>query len=197
MSRVLAIDPSYSRTGVCLQQGESVFPYSVWKGKEFPETEGTLFSSISVDAGKSFPDAFQDASKQSNQLIELCSVGGKTHELDKIIIEYPPPIGRWTGGLYLLDAILIKDLLAFFAGEFTEVFLIPPNAINSYFFQKKKVSKTEIVEYVKEKFNLQTLKINHDEASALLLIALVDTKIKGRTPTIFKTDSTFNLIDRL
>ena len=198
MHRVLAIDPSYTRTGICIQLGDNYQCCNVVLRDEIslPGDEGTFFTIIEGQAGHDFSTSFREAGFIIEELISKCSISEYSSFFDIIIIEYPPPRSIWSAGLYMLDSLILNSLLVYFVAQRTEIYMVPPNAINSW-IGKKKLSKTEIVEFAKERIGGKVPHMTHDEASAYLLIDIVRNKVKGKPPTVFKTNAGLDPIERI
>ncbi len=174
----LALDLSFTGAGVFAVSDAEIpasFPKRTPNGK-------MGFARLSVDEsvrggfeGVLYATLKQD--EQLNRLVHGCTVS-------VCIAETPPPFGAFAAGLYGLDTfILNRDYLG------SRRYLIPPSAING-FFGVKKPKKSLISAFVMRQLGAQAIRLNHDEASAYLLLYLWSLRMKGisNRPTIYHYD---------
>lgn len=153
---IKAIDPSYTRTGVAIVEVTE------------PGIKVLAYTSIKV-TDKSVYDlsmTLKMAEQLATQIIEF----GSDYKIDNYAIEYP--VLATHSGAYLG---LIQQALYSKWGK-APVYMLPAQAINSY---TKAKSKTDIVNYVKANFQELSSKINHDEASAIVLACILNSHLKG------------------
>lgn len=98
---IYGLDPSYKRTGIALYDSKC---------------DQIQFShcGLEANADKSFEQIYQDAVKQTTQIIEeMKSMAGDRWNAKQDIIVYsecPPPQGMFSPGLYALDSVLCYRL---------------------------------------------------------------------------------------
>lgn len=146
---ILGIDPSFTRTGIAVLNKESITTSTVSvTDKSVYEIDKTLM--------------------MSRKLSRLIFDKVIEHNPKIIIIEYPILATR--SGSYLgLIQQAVYDRLKNLKYQGTLI-LVPAQAINSITKNKTK-TKTHIINWVKDNTTLTT-KINHDEASAVVLTKL-------------------------
>lgn len=199
---VLAIDPSFTRTGIYIfpvsltkvvevEQLWNTVKESWWDTFRGNQKEGYFISTFSEIEEASFPFLYKASLKLATIIGNLLTI---FNEVDTVILEYPPPTSQYSAGLYMLDG-LIMNIARDPVFKIKKVWMVPPNTINSYLKRKEglvfKPSKTEIVNYVKKSFTVKRL--NHDEASAYILKEIIDGVKTGELKyTVYMMDE-FNL----
>lgn len=175
---VLSFDPSYRGMGVFIYSldGHSLFDEAA-VGKEFRVKHphpNVWFATLTCTKVKSrsFPGYLVEAEYAKSRIRRLlaCVLDNSV----RIISEIPPPNGRFSPALFLLDGLLISELLS--DPRIERVFLVPPNAINSY-FGRRSVDKSEIAAKASEEVGVR---LNHDEASAYFLYKIVRDKLEDK-----------------
>lgn len=148
---ILGIDPSYTRTGVCINK------------------DGALsFKTISVATKSVY--AIEEAMTMARKLSRLIYYLIEEHSPDIVAIEYPILATR--SGAYLgLIQQAIYDRIRNNGYKGTYI-LFPSQAINSVTKNKSK-TKSHIITWIQDYMNEKT-KINHDEASAGVVTKLVE-----------------------
>lgn len=141
--KIVGIDPSFSRTGLaCIEDG------SLLEFKSVTSTDSDIY-----DISKSLYHA--------NELSAMITAFLEHHQPDTVIIEYPVLATRSGAYLGLIQQALYNTIKTY------HNYLVPSLAITSF---TKLKSKSELVKRCKDKYNLK--KINHDEASAVILCEL-------------------------
>lgn len=192
--RVLGIDPSFSRSGVCLLDSDSgVVGYTSIEVPKVLKEGGNIFH-----FDKSFQAATWHAKAVRSWLAEY------DDSVDAVFIEYPgmgSPSGPYLLPLQCMlytefqdlrkysTAGLIKSHSGLFSLPTADFYLIPPTAINSLVRPstvKKRAKKGEIPEAPPKKISKEegkklivqwvldhySIAMNHDEASAVILAAI-------------------------
>lgn len=151
---ILAIDPSYTRTGLAL----------IYKDDNGIEQTRT---SSSKNGGACYHDISQNhkACEELWNEIKLFSTG--VLEFD-VVIEYPALATRSGAYLAIMNGFLASRLKRWY--KVRDIYWIPPTACNSFTKNKLK-TKSYIVQWVKSFYKA---KINHDEATALVFIKLYE-----------------------
>ena len=181
---IIAVDPSFSRSGLCLLDSEDGVIATTSISVPKVHKEGTIFQFYN-----SFPAAVWHARaiKEWVDEYDIC--------LDAVFMEYPAMLSASGGYLLPLQCMMYTEFesvlsaLSYDAPEDAHsvpFYLIPPTAINSIVRPKKakkrpkkgeipevpphKISKEEgkrlIVDWVDAQYGLR---LNHDEASAVIL----------------------------
>lgn len=157
---LISLDPSYRRTGVFTDNPVGT-PFPHRKGNYSSITRKTLglleFNNL-AEIAFSIRDEF---------VTTYCQVRYKIG-----IMEYPPPRGSMSPALYLLDVLFFEELLQ----VCDNLYLVPCNAIKS--FLGKTSSKSDVVNYVKD--GKKCPRLNHDEASAVVLVDIVKAKLRKK-----------------
>lgn len=174
----LSLDPSFTGMGVFASTDAEIpssFPKITPNGKM-----GFAKLNVGETVRGGFEGVLYATMKQEELLQKLivdCTV-------TVCISETPPPFGTFAAGLYALDTYLLSKV---YLGR--KRYLIPPSAING-FFGIKKPRKSDISAYVMRQLGSQSIRLNHDEASAYLLMLLWSMRMKGITsrPTIYHYD---------
>lgn len=165
---ILAIDPSYTRTGLALiyQDDNGEIKIRV----DSPKNGGACYHDISQNhkACESIWDA-----------ITMIAVG--VQDID-VIIEYPALATRSGAYLAILNGFLASRLRRWYKAR--DIYWIPPTACNSFTKNKTK-TKTHLVNYVKEHFNR---KENHDIATALIFTDLYKSILSKKYNNSFFID---------
>ena len=144
--KIVGIDPSFTRTGLaCVSYEKEV------KVIEYLSTSSTESNIYDLSKALYHADAL---SKKIDNFI-------KSHSPDLIVIEYPVLATRSGAYLGLIQQALYQVIKPY------KNFMVPALAITSI---SKCKTKTALVNYTKELFDIS--KINHDEASALVLCQL-------------------------
>lgn len=148
---IVGIDPSFTRTGVCVYNGTYSFK---------------SFSSLSKDVYKIDNCLFYSKLLAQDIVSYIKSLG-----IPYLVAqEYPVMATRVGGILSVLMANLYNLIKETFPDSF--YYAIPSMAIKSL---TKTNTKNSLLSFVNSNFNIDT-KINHDEASALIL-ALIGIRI--------------------
>ncbi len=180
METVVSIDPSFSRTGIYVREDQG-FEYP--EGLDYQKWGNHKFMSIDSEAGyPSFPYLYTQAADIALTIHQI------VREVfpDMFIMEYPPPNSQWSAGLSLLDGLILDTVVGVEVPN-CKIYLIPPQAVNSY-MGARKVAKSLIVKRVKEDYEI-TGRLNHDKATAAMLYEVVKyriTDVKSKKPTIFE-----------
>lgn len=192
--RVLGIDPSFSRSGVCLLDSDlGVVGYTSIEVPKVLKEGGNIFH-----FDKSFQAATWHAKVVRSWLVEY------DDSVDAVFIEYPgmgSPSGPYLLPLQCMLYTEFQDLRKFstvgqstshlgpFSPHTVDFYLIPPTAINSLVrpsTAKKRAKKGEIPEVPPKKISKEdgkklivqwvldhySIAMNHDEASAVILAAI-------------------------
>lgn len=182
---LLGVDPSFSRTGMCLLDTDSNSVVGV-SSLSVPKVhkEGTIFQ---------FSNSFPAAKWHATEVLKW--VDEYAVSLDAVFIEYSALSSRSGGYLLPLQCMMYTEFESVLSASSYDApeearsvpfYLIPPTAINSIVRPKKvqkrpkkgeipevpphKISKEEgkrmIVDWVDAQYGLR---LNHDEASAVIL----------------------------
>lgn len=163
----IAFDPSFKRTGVHLRTGVD-FPVKLdnYIRTQYHGVSGEFIDSFESLSCKTEGSSFFHIARDAKELVDgISKLGGfSLYNYDYVIMEYPPPVGQFSAGLYALDV----SILNMFMHYKQKVLLISSGSVNSW-MGARSVTKTEIVERVKAMIGL---KLNHDEASAFILTTI-------------------------
>lgn len=164
--RILAIDPSYTRTGVY-----SNYPFKNSPNKIKKLEAHSYFTSLEHPNNEPQFAYLLAASRKISDMIQAIV---KEVKPTVLVMEYAAVQGNWAVGLGFLNATIVNDLLS---NTFVkEIHLIPPNMVNSY-LGARKVAKSVIVAKAEELIGGSKPKINHDEATAFILAEIIHNKL--------------------
>lgn len=147
---VLAIDPSYTRTGVALLTDEGYRVASFSNG-------GACYHDISENH-KACESLWSSIKEVTTGVVEF-----------DVIIEYPALATRSGAYLAIMNGFLASRLRRWF--KVRNIYWVPPTACNSFTKNKSK-TKTYLVQWVK---GFYSKKVNHDEATALIFTKLYES----------------------
>lgn len=141
---MIAIDPSYTRTGIFYTKDDT-----------FKVSSVSITNKMIYDIS----EALKCADLLARDIVNLVSL----NDLKTVVIEYPVLATRSGAYLGLIQQALFTrlKLIGFLGIEL----MLPAQAVNSVTRAK---NKTQIVEWAKKSFNYNE-KINHDEATAMVL----------------------------
>ena len=125
--RLIGIDPSYRRTGICY-----------WKVGSSPSFARIEYNDLYI---KDFHHTYLLAQQQTNLILNHV----KDYRPTVIVVEHPPPVGQFAGGMYLIVAILLSKL-----SDYT-VYLAPQQ-VGRTLFKDGRWKKSKSVDVAK-KFN--------------------------------------------
>ena len=153
--KIAAIDPSFSSTGLALVEFREDGKSRVLKHERVSASSKTVYK---------FGNVFKLADELAEQIINFASP-------DLWIIEVP--VLETKSGCYLG---MIQQAL--YHRWNAPVYLVPAQAINSYSKNKQR-SKTYLVNFVKSHYTKLKGRINHDEASAIILANILYAYLQG------------------
>lgn len=163
MSIICGIDPSFSRTGLCVVEDSAK---SIKYGSVSAKTTGVY------DLSVLFPVAQDLAIKVVDEISSLC--GGREPQI--ICQEYPVAASRPGSILFVLSAYLWREIKLRFPN--CTYYYVPAMAVCSLTGTKGK-SKSELVKWV-QLSTRSAEKVNHDESTAFVL-ALIGNRIKKKS----------------
>lgn len=161
---ILAIDPSYTRTGLALI------------------TDGNIRVSCSENGGVCYHNIVDNHKACDSLWSDIKEIAVAVDEID-VIIEYPAFATRSGAYLAIMNGFLASRLRRWY--KVRDIYWIPPTACNSFTKNKSK-TKTHLVNYVKSEFNL---KVNHDIATALIFTKLYEFIINKQYKNSYFVDS--------
>lgn len=182
--RIFGIDPSFTRTGLC------ILADGVVEAVTSVEVPSVVKSSSIFHLGSSFPAALWHARQCREFLAEYDDMA------DAVFVE-APAVGSASGGYLLpLQSMLYSEFGSLGLGVLP-FYLLPPSAINSLVLPKKSkkklkpgeipeklelpISKAQakgmIVSWVEERYGVS---LNHDEASAVVLAHIGAEVLSGK-----------------
>lgn len=173
---IISFDPSFTRTGISIYSAKETnltFPGLRQSGK-------FSFVSLSSECAKAtFAHTASRTRLLKSQVRELLNYLTTFDDpIEYAVVEYAAVTESWAPGLFMLDYAICEVLLDLNI----VVYLIGSNACNS-FLGKRSVSKTEIVSMCKSKILWVGPRINHDEATAAVLLKSVENKLEFRKTT--------------
>lgn len=149
--RLLAVDPSYRKTGICVYTGARFHFRKIQIREKFD---------------KSFEDVFWISYWQAVQIQEMA----ENFKADRVVVEYPPPFRMWAGPMYMLVTQIIRNLMPLFP-----VLLSPPAVGRQIFHGKwKKTDSRDLA----RRYHADE-KISEDQADAfVMLLPLLPKEIR-------------------
>lgn len=173
----LAIDPSYSKTGLCIYNHN---------------TKEILFTSVSPEGtNKTYHEAFQRSSYIINNILENISGRDTT-----IIIEEPMVTSMMASRLGLLSGVLVSNI--YNKDYIKNIYTLNPivvKQVNSVYKNKEKLNKKQLSKYIvsqmlevlelegftitllTDKFNKdgspKKRQLSHDEAEAFIMMVIL------------------------
>lgn len=152
---ILALDPSYTGTGIAILN-DNLGILHTERFKCSKPVYGPI-TDVHINC--------QEVISRINQLIDE-----EFDSLDySVIVEYPALATKSGAYLAILNGYLASALQD--NGRVSSIVWVPPTAVNSFSKNKDK-SKTYLVNFAKEHF-LLSKRISHDEATALILASLL------------------------
>lgn len=144
VAEFLAIDPSFRKTGICETSGS-----------------GFLFSRLTTPdvLDKSFLGILRSSEQMARRVLDHYRAG----DYKRVVLEYPPPVSQFSGGMYLLCGSIVNLL-----SEYTDVELSPP-AVSRTLFKVRKWAKSLSVQKAKPYFD-QKGRLSSDEADAFMML---------------------------
>jgi len=185
----LALDPSFTRLGIFALAREGEIPLSFQKrtrnGKmgfhsiKSPHAKRKIKTDLTYSVRGGFPIANHVTTIMLEEILTLV----EGCEVRNLITEIPPPIGN-AAVLFLLDSAIINN-----PNLGKVVYQVPAPAIPS-FFGCQKPPKKMIVQYVMDDMGKHAIKVNHDEASAYMVMRLTQWRLRGvlKAPVIYRYD---------
>lgn len=154
---ILALDPSFSRTGL-----------SIWRSPSDYEVHSITYNSNEENLLKAMDNAFKITKDVRNHLIDL-------DDEDELIVAVEYPIMATRSGSYLSMITCKLDSL-FRAFKLSKVVFLPSVAVKAF---TKAQNKTDLVKWVKQSSIVEKFNGNHDEATALVLGEIARLVVSG------------------
>lgn len=140
-SRILAIDPSFKRTGIFFFDGR--FQFSRLNGPKVLDTRYFALFKLSSDIA--------DYAYHFSIMLKP----------DVIVVEYPPPVGQFTAGMWMLTSMIINRLD-------TKVYMAPP-AVGRVLFKTRDWGKSDSVAVAKKFYSNRRLCGDEGDAFVMAL----------------------------
>lgn len=189
---LVGLDPSFTNTGIAIADNEKIILTKANLGRKMI---------------KSFVGTYESAKEVSNIVVnKIKQYGGNEREII-IISEIPPPVARFSAGLFCLDSVLFETLSRYLS-NLNAIYTVTPNFLPHVHGRRKflKGESTELANYIHEKFFLnkelivegkKNNKFRNDQAEALIFLFYLENML-GRLSNINLSDSSLdNKIRRL
>ena len=189
---LVGLDPSFTNTGIAIADNEKIILTKANLGRKMI---------------KSFVGTYESAKEVSNIVVnKIKQYGGNEREII-IISEIPPPVARFSAGLFCLDSVLFETLSRHLS-NLNAIYTVTPNFLPHVHGRRKflKGESTELANYIHEKFFLnkelivegkKNNKFRNDQAEALIFLFYLENML-GRLSNINLSDSSLdNKIRRL
>lgn len=180
---LVGLDPSFTNTGIAIANSKKIIL-----------TKANLDHTII----KSFVGTYESAKEVSNIVLnKIKQYRSKSREI-VIISEIPPPIARFSAGLFCLDSVLFETLSRHLS-NLNNIYTVTPNFLPHVHGRRKflKGESTELANYIYEKFFLdkklivegkKNNKFRNDQAEALIFLFYLENML-GRLGNLNLSDS--------